>query len=266
MRKYIVSARRVLFPEDPVDELFSYYSKFGTPAQIHSVFHFPQVFSPLFGGRPFRGAHITDMQLSELRERGVFFDIPLSNHNFSDAAYRKTLPLLQRYHQKGNGIICTNDELARRVRMDFPEYKLRASAIKRLETAEAVHEALGLYDFVTLPPKLSLDAQFLAALSPKDRVIPFANHACAVWCNHGKCYQKASERNFVHPSVPPRVPDGRLCLRGRGYNEFDLNAPHFRGFPLFKLIPGAYRDRIPNTLSKPKTTSETWKSLMPTPT
>jgi hypothetical protein len=94
-----------------------------------------------------------------------------------------------------NSVICTNDDLARWIRAEYPKYRLDASVIKNIKTHRKIDEALELYDSVVLPMRLNEDLEFLDQVEQKDRIILFANAGCALTCPSKLCYISISEIN-----------------------------------------------------------------------
>lgn len=205
---------------------------------IAVVFGFTDDWSKLYGGRT-RGYGATKEDLSELYDLGIGFDVTMTNHYFDEDAYHESLPLLNNIHRKGNGVVCTNDEFARRIKEDFPELTLRASMIKQCNTVEKIEKALELYDYVTLPVYLS-DKEILREIKQKDRVIIFANAGCAYYCKSHTCYQGVSKKLM---GVKGRI----LCdfqkikevhgTKNEMYQEFELSNQIYEGYEWFKWVP-----------------------------
>ena len=102
--------------------------------EIDSLFGFVER-STLYGGRGFTRRELSDRDVSQLNNAGIGVRIPMSNHVVERDEYRLNLWLLRKYHVPGNSIICTNDDLARWIRDDFPEYRIDASVIKNIKNA-----------------------------------------------------------------------------------------------------------------------------------
>ena len=134
-------------------------------------------------------------------------------------------------------MICTNHDLARRLRDDYPEYTLRLSSIVEYREIEPIEKALNLYDYVTLHADQNDRRDFIRSLPNKERVILFANAACAYFCRAKTCYERMAERNRgVHSG---KTGCARPTDKKGDYIEFDLNDPLFDGFQLFKLVKPA---------------------------
>ena len=204
------------------------------PSQIDSVFGFLEK-STLYGGRPFTGPQISDADVSNLYSVGIGVRIPLTNNYVERSEYEQNLPLLEKYHQKGNAVIITNDHLAHWIREDFPAYKVEASVIKNIHTYQDINEAFELYDTVVLPMKLIEDYDFLAKIEQKDRITLFANAGCALTCPSKICYPSISKMNKYKG-------DEFKCSQSLKYREmhgmvdFDLEKLAALGFSRFKLL------------------------------
>lgn len=162
--------------------------------EIDSLFGFVER-STLYGGRGFTRRELSDRDVSQLNNAGIGVRIPMSNHVVERDEYRLNLWLLRKYHVPGNSIICTNDDLARWIRDDFPEYRIDASVIKNIKTHRKIEEAMKLYDSVVLPMPVNEDLEFLAEIENKDKITLFANAGCALTCPSRICYPSISKIN-----------------------------------------------------------------------
>ena len=162
--------------------------------EIDSVFGFVEK-STLYGGRAFDQRELSGRDVIQLNNAGIGIRLPMSNHHVEPDEYEKNLPLLGRYHQPWNSIIATNDELAKWIRQDFPDYRIDASVIKNIKTHRKIDEALELYDSVVLPMRLNEDLDFLEKIEAKDRITIFANAGCALTCPAKLCYLSISKMN-----------------------------------------------------------------------
>jgi len=162
--------------------------------EIDSLFGFVEK-STLYGGRAFAARELSDKDVSQLNNADIGVRIPMSNHVAELKEYRLNKWLLGKYHRTCNSIICTNDDLARWIRQDFPDYRIDASVIKNLKTHEKIEQAMELYDSVVLPMRLNEDLEFLAAIEDKDKITLFANAGCALTCPSKLCYPSISKFN-----------------------------------------------------------------------
>ena len=206
-------------------------------SQISTVFGSTTEPCDFYGGRVYSPeASLSDVQIEVLNSRNIGLSLTLTNHYYSRELYDANLPFLEKYHRKGNVIICTSDDLARMIRKDFPLYSLRASIIKNLNTLEKVKKAFGLYDDVVIPMDMNDDDEFLEGLPGKDRIMLFANAACAYTCPARTCYAAISKYNR-------RLVTGKSCTKERqgtldqGNYFFNVEKFHQMGFSSFKLIP-----------------------------
>ena len=119
----------------------------------------------------------------------------MSNHYVERNEYLENKPLLKKFHKAGNSIICTNDDLARWVRDDFPDYRLDASVIKNIKSYKKIEQASELYDSVVLPMSANEDLEFLENIENKDKITLFANAGCALTCPSKICYVSLSKIN-----------------------------------------------------------------------
>ena len=162
--------------------------------EVDSLFGFLEK-STLYGGRGFAGRELSDNDVKQLNSAGIGIRIPMSNHNVERKEYRLNLWLLRKYHVPGNSIICTNDDLARWIREDFPDYRLDGSVIKNIKSHRKIEEAMEIYDSVVLPMPMNEDLEFLAEIKNKDKITLFANAGCALTCPSRICYPSVSKIN-----------------------------------------------------------------------
>jgi len=162
--------------------------------EIDSLFGFVER-STLYGGRRFTKPELSDRDVEQLNAAGIGIRIPMSNHDADKREYKLSNWILRKHHRSGNSIICTNDDLARWIRSDFPEYRIDASVIKNLKTHERIAKAMELYDSVVLPMPVNEDLAFLAEIENKDKVTLFANAGCALTCPSRICYASVSKIN-----------------------------------------------------------------------
>lgn len=162
--------------------------------EVDSLFGFVER-STLYGGRQFVGRELSDKDVAQLNDAGIGVRIPMSNHVAERKEYKLNLWLLRKYHKPGNSIICTNDDLARWIRDDFPDYRLDGSVIKNVKSHARIEAAMELYDSVVLPMPVNEDLEFLAEIENKDKITLFANAGCALTCPSRMCYASISELN-----------------------------------------------------------------------
>jgi hypothetical protein len=202
--------------------------------EIDSLFGFVER-SMLYGGRVFLRRELSDRDVFQLNNAGIGVRLPMTNHYVKREEYLENKRLLQKYHQPGNSVICTNDELARWIRDDFPDYRLDASVIKNLKSREKIEEAWELYDSVVLPMSVNEDLEFLEQLEDKDKITLFANAGCALTCPSKICYVAMSKQNKGEDPGPACSQD----LKPRelhGMVDFPLEPYVKLGFHRFKLL------------------------------
>jgi hypothetical protein len=205
--------------------------------QIESVFGSTVFPSRLYGGRPFHPERsLSDSHIRELEERGIGLSLTLTNHYFNEDAYNRSRELLKRHHKNDNSVICVNDELAGRIKKDFPGYTLKASIVKQIDTIEKVEQYLELYDCIVLPMDKNDDDAFLQGIKEKERIILFGNANCAYTCPARTCYLMISQREAGKPvtAACSRKKTPRLEM---GNVYFDIKKFKEMGFSHFKLVP-----------------------------
>ena len=204
--------------------------------EIGSLFGFVER-STMYGGRVFKGRDLSERDVFQLMNAGIGIRIPMSNHHVDRDEYERDRPLLQKYHRDCNSIIVTNDDLAKWIRQDFPDYHIDASVIKNIKTHRKIDEALKIYDSVVLPMNLNEDLDFLEKVDAKEHITLFANAGCALTCPSKICYPSVSKMNKgkggeFQCSQPLKQ---RETL---GMVDFPLQPYIDRGFSRFKLLRG----------------------------
>jgi hypothetical protein len=230
---YTVSARN----KSPTTPVFAFLRKqFGNLPlrEIDSLFGFAE-HSTLYGGRVFVEPELSGRDILQLNNAGIGLRLPMSNHFVERDEYEQNQDLLQKYHYPGNSIIVTNDDLARWIREDFPNYHIDASVIKNIKTHRKIDQALELYDAVVLPMRLNEDLDFLEKIEAKDRITLFANGGCALTCPAHLCYVSFSKKNKGQKTEF----QCSLMFKEReldGLVDFPLQPYIDRGFHRFKLL------------------------------
>ena len=230
---YTISARSKS-PDTPVFAFLRDHYGNVPLREIDSLFGFVQR-STLYGGRAFTRRELSQRDVIQLNNAGIGLRLPMSNHYAEPGEYEKNLPLLRKYHLPCNSIIVTNDDLAKWIRRDFPDYHIDASVIKNIKTHRKINETLKLYDSIVLPMRLNEDFDFLEKIEAKDRIILFANAGCALTCPSKICYLSFSKFN--------KGKGGEMqcsqTLKERdleGMVDFPLQPYIDRGFHRFKLL------------------------------
>lgn len=126
-------------------------------SQIRDVYGSSIIKSDLYGGRNYvKEGSFTDEQVNNLKDNNINISLTLSNHFFNKDIYKDNIKLLEKYHNSGNGIICTDDELAKLIRNDFPLYKIKASLLRNVVNLEEIKRCLDIYDEIVLPTSFIL--------------------------------------------------------------------------------------------------------------
>lgn len=233
MPRYTISARAKSNDVPVLDFLAEHFGAIALK-EIDSVFGFVDRCT-LYGGRAYKGPELTPVDLRQLYGAGIGLRMPMTNHYADADEYERAKWVLEKHHLKGNAVICTNDDLARWIRRDFPNYRIEASVIKNLKSYDRISAALDLYDTVVLPMHLNEDEEFLAGVPMKERITLFANAGCALTCPSHICYVSFSKFNKTGAgelacSQPIKARDIRGML------DFDLERLQSLGFSRFKVL------------------------------
>ncbi len=230
---YTISARSK-HPDKPV---FAYLrNQYGNVPlrEIDSLFGFVEK-STLYGGRVFERRELSDRDVYQLNNAGIGIRLVMSNHYVEPDEYAANLSLLEKYHNSRNSVIVTNDDFAKWIRVDFPDYRIDASVIKNIKTHRKINETLEMYDSIVLPMRLNEDLDFLEKIEQKDRITIFANAGCALTCPSKLCYLSISKINKGKGGefqCSQMFKDRKL----EGMVDFPLQPYIDRGFHRFKLL------------------------------
>ena len=219
-----------------MSEWFSRFNSIGYD-NITGVFGFTKEKSPLYGGRVWERAEVTDEDYDWMVANGIKLKILLTGNKVSKEHYEESFPLLERYHIKGNSVVTVNDKLAQWVRRDYSDYTLEASVIKQTQFS-GIDKVLDLYDKLHLPMHLNDDEEGLKKIKQKERIILFANAVCAYECKLQICYSAAAESNRTGILVSRCSAKGGLGITkiSETVKVFDRKKLNDLGFHHFKVL------------------------------
>ena len=203
--------------------------------QIDSFFGFT-THTTLYGGRIWCSTEISAYDIRSMYKMDINLRLPLTNHHVSRDEYEENLPFLEKYSRPGNSVIITNDDLARWIREDFPDYRLEASVIKNIKSLKKIDEAEKLYDTVILPMSCNEDEEFLLSIENKKIITLFANAGCALTCPSKICYPSISKANKTGDKDLFQCSQKLKYRELLGMLDFDLKHLQTLGFHRFKLL------------------------------
>jgi len=203
--------------------------------QIDSFFGFT-THSSLYGGRIWGTTEISEYDIRSMYGMNINLRLPLTNHHVSREEYEENIPFLEKYYRPGNSIIITNDDLARWIRADFPDYRLEASVIKNIKSLKKIEVAEELYDTVILPMSCNNDEKFLLTIENKQVITLFANAGCALTCPSKTCYPSISKANKTGDADLFQCSQNLKYRELLGMLDFDLDYLQSLGFERFKLL------------------------------
>ncbi len=208
--------------------------------QIESFFGFT-TFTTLYGGRIWNnnsvnGAELSNYDLRSMYKMNINLRLPLTNHDASLDEYKENIPFLKKYYRPGNAIITTNEDLARWIRADFPDYHLEASVIKNINSLAKIEAAAKIYDTVVLPMSCNQDEAFLDSIEDKSIIRLFANAGCALTCPSKMCYPSISKANKIKDPSCFKCSQELKHRELLGMIDFDLGLLQSMGFNRFKLL------------------------------
>jgi hypothetical protein len=203
--------------------------------QIDSFFGFTEA-STLYGGRFFSTTELSRYDVRSLYGMNINVRLPITNHYVTPEEYEENQSFLNKYHRPGNSLIITNDELAKWIRSDFPDYRLEASVIKNIKTMKKIDEAFGIYDTVILPMESNDDEKLLRAIDNKKNITLFANAGCAYTCPSKICYPSVSKANKTGDKNLFKCSQQMKERNTIGMFDFDLAYLQSLGYERFKLL------------------------------
>ena len=204
----------------------------------------------LWGGRTneFGGQNITKLDEYWLYDHNIGVKMTLSTKTFNDDMYNESEFFLKYYHRKGNAIITSVDELAKRIKEDYPDYNIEASCIQDIDNTEKLEKkmSLGVYDTIVLPIHMNDDIEFLESIEDKEKIRMFLNVECSYNCPKKVCYGVTGKINAGEKEL-----DKFMCsyhdlnMPRTFYNDeinwnefyFDLSKLDKMGFNKYKLVP-----------------------------
>jgi hypothetical protein len=235
--KYTVSSRNLLNNMD-IQEYLELYFPYININQVESFFGFADEFSQFYGGRGVTENNLLSQKnISDFEKYNKNLSLTFTNHYFDIETYNQSFKLLEKYHKKGNSVVCTNDDLAKQIKKDFPLYELKASLIKDLNTLEKVKNALEIYDYVVIPMEMNDYDDFLKSLPSKERIILFGNANCAYNCTSRICYLSISKNLTNRPNSQLSCSKEIVPREQLGHTFFDIQKLKSFGFKHFKLVP-----------------------------
>jgi hypothetical protein len=204
--------------------------------QIDSFFGFTTEPSTLYGGRVYGGTEISRYDLRSMYSMNINLRLPMTNHEVSAQEYKENLPLFEKYHRPGNAVIITNNQLAKWLRKDFPDYRLEASVIKNINSLKKIEAVEEIYNAIILPMSSNLDEDFLCSIEDKDQITLFANAGCALTCPAKMCYPSISKINKNIEGAEIQCSRNLKQRDMLGMQDFDLDHLESLGFHSFKLL------------------------------
>ena len=214
---------------------------------IDYAFGFVEGTTSLYGGRVAEGVNLTKVDVYWLYDHNIGVKITLSSKIFNDDVYKESSKFLQHYQRKGNAIITFTDELAKRIKEDFPDYEIEASCIQDIVTPDKLKKkiSLGVYDTIVLPIHMNDDIEFLKKIKDKEQIRLFINAECSYTCPKKVCYNLTSKINAGTEEKMAQCSFWNLGLERTFYNDdinwseyyFDKSKFDKMGFSKYKLVP-----------------------------
>jgi len=211
--------------------------------------------APLYGGRVLDDNKEPELYLEDVQflySNNIGIKIPLSAYpKYTEQEYQETKPLLEIYHEEINTVIVAIDELALRIRQDFPKFKIEASAVRNINNITKFNSVVDIYDIVCLPLEANDNLEFLQEIPDKSKVRLFVNAECSYNCPNKICYKSISEVNKGDLKTTTCSAYGLKMPRKFYKDDIDWTKFYFpikdyedMGYSLFKVL--SPRDTIGN--------------------
>lgn len=218
---------------------------------VSAVFGTVDIPSFLYGGRTNTGStgeikyDLLRQDVYRLYDKGIGIKLTLSIPSFTDKDYTQSANLLKIFNRPNNSVIVANNELATKIKNDYPNFSIEASSILNLEGEDLINAADNdLYDYIVPPIIANDDLDTLAKIKNKNKIILFGNVDCSYSCPNKICYKtigkcnKTSNISFFKCSVKDfNTP--RLFYRDEvdWLNfYFDFDTYRNLGFSNFKIL------------------------------
>lgn len=204
------------------------------------------------GGRVNRNIFYTDEQLKFYEERNIGFKLVFTNNiiNISDKTGND---LLERFHNKNNGVILVCDSLRSHIRENFKEYKLTYSITgtdninvpMRDSDIQHYKKLEELYDLIV--PRAEHNLDYKMQLLDKNKYELYITEGCCtkcpVWSKH---FNSMAEANRIYDTFTQQMAtELESCWLDKSSKEFDFDKHildhrqvfklHRNGFSNFKL-------------------------------
>ena len=218
-------------------EWFKQYAEYAenSPLEITGVFGFVKEKSPLYGGRIYSGEEITEQDLRFLKDNDMSLKLTLTAHKASRQEYEESRKLLNKYYYPGNSIAVVNDDLAKWIKQDYPNYLVEASVIKNVKWGD-IEETLETYDTLVLTMDKTDALDKLKEIKEKDRIILFGNAGCAYTCPSKICYSSISKINKGVKGAEFKCSQDLKPREPNLLHTFDREVLEELGFHNFKFV------------------------------
>ena len=195
----------------------------------------------MYGGRQFVLPELSDADLAWMYDYDIGYRIPLTSMLIDDKMYNEGKRFLQKHHRQGNSVILVSDEVAVKIRNDFPLYSIECSVIKALNTKEKVESVLSIFDTaVPLPEVFNTDFELLNSFSQevKDRMRLFLTIGCSYHCPGRICYGSFSRMNRGDADAKFECSqmENKKNYVPAGMVDFDMEKYLEIGFSKFKML------------------------------
>lgn len=234
MKELIVSLRGKQ-KEQSVDEVISYYNKYG--GTIKTAFGFTE-YMPLYGGRVWFEPEIYPKDLYRLYDLGIGLELPLTSSVWDEADYQQTKKSLQKYDRVNNVVTVYSDELVDRIKNDFNHLKIKAS-VTGIKSKQDIEKKIDLgFDYLVLPTSMNAKYDLLDSLANKEKIILFGSAGCSWNCPLKTCYEHIAKINSKREvsSLMNWCSKSKIKREDLGYVEQDTSLLEERGFSLFKYL------------------------------
>jgi hypothetical protein len=170
---------------------------------VSTVFGTVNIPSLLYGGRTNMANNgqinydLLRQDVYRLYDKGIGIKLTLSVPSFTDDDYKQSLNLLKTFNKPNNSVVVSNNELAKRIKNDYPNFNIEASSILSLEGDDLINAADNdsLYDHIVPPIIANDDLDTLTKIKNKHKIVLFGNVDCSYSCPNKICYKTIGKCN-----------------------------------------------------------------------
>ena len=214
-------------------------------SNIADVYGSVDIPSPLWGGRIQNGrSDLCRIDVYWLYDNNIGIKLTISATDFTDDQYKSSSMLLKTFNRKGNTVIVSNKDLAKRIKNDYPNYNIEASSIMNINSLKKLD--FNIYDSIVPPISSNDNIDFLKSIPTeyRKRITLFANVDCSYTCPAKICYKTMQKVNLTNDDSHFKCSHLDHKLPRTFYNDdkdwlnfyFDIDTLYSIGYKKYKIL------------------------------